>query len=218
MPPTTRLAHPFECLRIGGERLTASFPISSSPVSPFAPDRAGRTRARSGLSRDLIDRSRGCAPRWPLKAPRAATKRHRRGKGGRPPLRRAPGLLRGQGLKASAICRRRSERAPHRLRNGRRSFEEVRGRFAVRVRAGVGSVPAVRQSGDHWGGQEGLQDVPRARNPKQRLCGHPTEQQRERKGRRELYAGGEGFIKEDELRPQNKDIMDEIDGVGAARE
>ena len=61
-------------------------------------------------------------------------------------------------------------------------------------------------------------DVPRARNPKQRLCGNPTEQQRDRKGRRELYAGGEGCIEEDELRPQNKDIMDEIDGVGAARE
>src|ERR1700722_14525006 len=64
----------------------------------------------------------------------------------------------------------------------------------------------------------GLQDAPRAWNPKQRLRGPPTEQQRESKGRRELYAGGGGLIEEDELRPQNKDIMDEIDRVGAARE
>ena len=64
----------------------------------------------------------------------------------------------------------------------------------------------------------GLQDAPRAWNPKQRLRGHPTEQQRESKGRRELYAGGDGLIEEGELRPQNKDIMDEIDRIGAARE
>ena len=42
--------------------------------------------------------------------------------------------------------------------------------------------------------------------------------QREGKRRRELYASGKGLVQEGELRPQNKNIMDEIDRVGAARE
>ncbi len=34
---------------------------------------------------------------------------------------------------------------------------------------------------------------------------------------RELYASREGLAEEDELRPQNKSIMDKIDRVGASR-
>jgi len=63
-----------------------------------------------------------------------------------------------------------------------------------------------------------LQYVPRAGNPQERLRGRPTEQQRESKGRRELYAGGNGLTEEDVLRPKNKHIMDEIDRIGAPRE
>ncbi len=59
--PTTKLAHPFECLRSGGEPLTDSFPISSS-IKRITLKWAGK-RAYGGRQR-----RRGVRPSatWPL--------------------------------------------------------------------------------------------------------------------------------------------------------